>query len=175
MPRTARVVVPGYLYHVTQRGNYRQNVFEADQDRITYLKYIQERSRECGVSIYAFCLMDNHVHLIVKPKVQESLGRFFSVSHMKYAHYFHKKKKQRGHLWQGRFYSCLLCGDHIIDDSSSNHQFFKRRIIEILSFLNVFGKKSSVKKRYAMLNVIRFGQEWSNRQGTTVGHQRERI
>ena len=46
MPREARIVIPGYLHHVTQRGNYRQNVFDEDRDRVMYLKYIDDKSRE---------------------------------------------------------------------------------------------------------------------------------
>jgi len=63
MPRLARVVFPGQLYHVTQRGNYRQKVFFDDQDRIVYLKYLEENALKYELKIYAFCLMDNHVHV----------------------------------------------------------------------------------------------------------------
>jgi putative transposase len=115
MPRMGRLVIPGYLYHVTQRGNFRENVFESDIDRATYLRYIQESRETIEISIYAYCLMDNHVHFIVKPLTENSLAKLFSVAHMKYAHYFNIKRKRVGHLWQGRFYSCLLAGDHIIE------------------------------------------------------------
>ncbi len=113
MPRTARIVIPGYLHHVTQRGNYRQNVFEEDQDRVTYLKYIEEKSQKYEVDIYAFCLMDNHVHFLVKPRRESSMGCLFQTAHMKYSQYYNRKKYQKGHLWQGRFYSCLVSGAHI--------------------------------------------------------------
>ncbi len=113
MPRSARVVIPGYLYHITQRGNYKQNIFEEDRDCVIYLKLIQEYSKKYAVEMYAYCLMDNHVHFIAKPKREESLARTFCVAHQRYSHYFHKKRGIRGHLWQERFYSCILHGSHL--------------------------------------------------------------
>ncbi len=113
MPRNARVVIPGYLYHITQRGNYKQNIFEEDQDYVIYLKLIQEYSKKYGVAMYAYCLMDNHVHFIAKPRQEESLARTFCVAHQRYSHYFNKKRGIRGHLWQERFYSCILHGSHL--------------------------------------------------------------
>lgn len=113
MPRRARFVVPGYLYHVTQRGNYRQNVFSEDQDRVTYLKLINENSKKYGVKIYAFCLMDNHVHFLLKPKEKMSMAHLFRVGHMKYAHYYNIKNNRKGHLWHARYYSSMVVGTHI--------------------------------------------------------------
>lgn len=113
MPRTARIVIPGYLYHITQRGNFKQAVFQDDQDRATYLKYIQGSAKKSETSLYAYCLMDNHVHFLVKPIREKSLARTFSAAHMKYSQYFNKKNNRRGHLWQSRFYSSMVVGSHI--------------------------------------------------------------
>lgn len=108
MPRIARIVAPGHPYHVTQRGNYRQAIFRNDEDRSQYLSWVNEYSRKFHLSVWAYCLMDNHVHFIVQPREEESLAKVFSVAHMRYAQYFNKERKASGHLWQGRFYSCLL-------------------------------------------------------------------
>jgi len=113
MPRQARIVLPGYLHHVTQRGNYRQNIFNDDIDRITYLKLLEHYGAKYGVSLYAFCLMDNHLHLIVSPSDPGGLGKAFCRIQQRYSIYFHKRVSRRGHLWQERFYSCLLFGAHI--------------------------------------------------------------
>lgn len=113
MPRKARVVIPGHLYHVTQRGNYKQNVFEDEKDRAVYLEIIEQYRKKYKVNIFAYCLMNNHVHFIIRPERKDSLGLLFGIAHMKYSLYFHQKKECRGHLWQGRFFSCLLYGDHI--------------------------------------------------------------
>ena len=108
MPRIARIVVAGHAYHVTQRGNYRQKIFRNDKDRSRYLSWMDDYSRAFQLSIWAYCLMDNHVHFIVQPHREESLAKVFSVAHMRYSQYFNKERKASGHLWQGRFYSCLL-------------------------------------------------------------------
>ena len=113
MPRTARIVIPGCLYHVTQRGNYRQNVFYEDQDRAVYLKYIEEYAGKYKLGIYAFCLMDNHVHFIVKPHNLDSLAKTYRVVHQKYSLYLNRRLKEYGHRWQSRFYSCIVLGSHI--------------------------------------------------------------
>jgi putative transposase len=58
--------------------------------------------------------MDNHVHFIVIPRKEDSLAKVFSISHMRYSQYFNKKKKASGHLWQGRFYSCVMDDDYLV-------------------------------------------------------------
>jgi len=108
MPRIARIVIPDLPYHITQRGNYRQDVFEDNEDRLNYLSWIDDYSKKYKLSILAYCLMDNHVHFIAIPRKENSLAKVFSISHMRYSQYFNKKKKASGHLWQGRFYSCVL-------------------------------------------------------------------
>ncbi len=114
MPRTARIVVPNLPYHITQRGNYRQDVFENDEDRLSYLSWIDDYSKKYKLSIFAYCLMDNHVHFIVIPQEEDSLAKVFSISHMRYSQYFNKKKNASGHLWQGRFYSCVMDEDYLV-------------------------------------------------------------
>ena len=113
MTRQARFVLPGHLHHVTQRGNYRQNIFQDQQDRVYYLKLIDHYAKEYKNEIYAFCLMTNHVHFIIKPHKQDSLANIFCRAHQQYSLYYHKKNRIHGHLWQERFYSCLLEGSHI--------------------------------------------------------------
>lgn len=115
MPRQARIVLPGYLHHVTQRGNYRQAIFDEQRDRVYYLKLIQEYSQKYGNDIFAFCLMDNHVHFIIRPHKKDSLSGIFCRAHQRYAYYYHQKKDLTGHLWQERFYSCLLQDTHMIN------------------------------------------------------------
>ncbi len=114
MPRTARIIVPDLPYHITQRGNSRQDVFEDDDDRVSYLSWVNEYSKKYRLSIVAYCLMDNHVHFIAIPREENSLAKVFSVSHMRYAQYYNKKKKASGHLWQGRFYSCVMDDDYLV-------------------------------------------------------------
>jgi putative transposase len=114
MPRTARIVIPDLPYHITQRGNYRQDIFEDNEDRLSYLSWIDDYSKKYKLSILAYCLRDNHVHFIVIPRKEDTLAKVFSVSHMRYSQYFNKKKKASGHLWQGRFYSCVMDEDYLV-------------------------------------------------------------
>lgn len=113
MPRAARIVIPGYPYHITQRGNYRQSIFKDESDREAYLSWIEEYRKKYKLSIYAYCLMNNHVHFICNPGKEDSLAKVFSIAHMRYSQYYNKKMKTKGHLWQGRFYSCILGEQHL--------------------------------------------------------------
>lgn len=114
MPRIARIVAVGLPHHITQRGNYRQEVFLDDSDRSQYLSWIRDYSLKYRLSILAYCLMQNHVHFIAIPKKDDSLAKTFNAAHMRYSQYFNKKIKARGHLWQGRFYSCILDQPHLL-------------------------------------------------------------
>lgn len=114
MPRIARLVAVGLPHHITQRGNYRQKVFSNNNDRRQYLSWIQEYADKYRLSILAYCLMQNHVHFIAIPEREDSLAKTFNAAHMRYSQYFNKKIKARGHLWQGRFYSCALDEPYLI-------------------------------------------------------------
>ncbi len=67
MPRVARIVIPGVAHHVTQRGNNRQDVFFVEDDRGVYLRLLKAQSRAYGLAVVGYCLMTNHVHLVVIP------------------------------------------------------------------------------------------------------------
>ncbi|MFC1500995.1 transposase [Elusimicrobiota bacterium] len=114
MPRTARIVAIGLPHHITQRGNNKQTVFFDDIDRKYYLSCIGEYSKKYGLSILSYCLMSNHVHFIAIPSKEDSLSRTFNATHMKYAQYFNRKNNSCGHLWQGRFFSCVLDEIHLL-------------------------------------------------------------
>ena len=108
MPRIARVVVPSYPHHVTQRGNRRQRTFFCDDDYRAYLGLMAEWCRRCGVEIWAYCLMPNHVHLIAVPDSEDGLRRGIGEAHRRYTRRVNFRERWRGHLWQGRFASFVL-------------------------------------------------------------------
>ena len=114
MPRIARIIAPGYHYHITQRGNCKQKVFNEKSDYAIYMRLLAKYSAEYRLSILAYCLMPNHIHIIATPQEHNSMAKTFHVTHMKYAQYFNKKYTLSGHLWQGRFYSCLLDENHFL-------------------------------------------------------------
>lgn len=113
MPRTARITAIAYPHHVTQRGNYRQRVFKTNKDYKQYLSWLKEYSDKHALDIWAYCLMPNHVHFICVPQKTDSLARTFNTLHMRYSQYMNKKQGACGHLWQGRFYSCILDEKHL--------------------------------------------------------------
>ena len=113
MSRIARAVAPGYPHHVTQRGNYQQNIFKDEEDYRRYKGWLEEYSRKEGLKIWAYCLMTNHVHFVCVPDSDTSLSRTFNTVHMRYAQYFNKKQGVKGHLWQGRFSSSILDDNHL--------------------------------------------------------------
>lgn len=113
MPRLARVVVVNEPHHVTQRGSLGRQVFETAQDRKRYLSLLLEYQNKFGLKVWAYCLMDNHVHFIVVPRRKNSMSEVFSRLHMRHAQRINRRHEQRGHLWQGRFYSCVLDEPHL--------------------------------------------------------------
>ncbi|MCX5782617.1 MAG: transposase [Elusimicrobia bacterium] len=114
MPRIARVVAAGYPHHITQRGNYRQRIFSSDIDRKKYLSHLKNESKSYGLVILAYCLMPNHVHFIVIPEKEDSMGNVFKYAHMKYSQYYNKKMCTQGHLFQGRFFSSVMDERHTL-------------------------------------------------------------
>lgn len=108
MARIARIVIPGYPHHVIQRGNRRQNVFFTDRDKQYYLDLLHGYAQESGLSFWAYCLMDNHVHLVAVPIEEESLARGIGEAHRKYTRMVNFREGWRGYLWQGRFSSYPL-------------------------------------------------------------------
>ncbi len=114
MARTARVVAEAVPYHITQRGNNRQDVFLLPEDRRFYLDLLRAKCSEHGVAVLGYCLMTNHVHLIAIPKRPDSLARAIGQTDGRYAQWFNRRNRRIGHLWQARFKSCALGRSHLI-------------------------------------------------------------
>lgn len=113
MPRKARIVIPGHPHHVIQRGNRRQKVFFCDDDRIAYLDYLKLYAISAGIEIWAYCLMDNHVHLVAVPKEENSLAVGLGNTHLRYTRRINFRQKWRGYLWESRFKSYVLSEQHL--------------------------------------------------------------
>ncbi len=113
MARTARFVVPGLPHHVTHRGNRRGEVFFSDADRESYLRRLARCADRYGLEIWAYCLMTNHVHLIVRPERPDSLARTIGDTHGQHARRIHRREGWSGHLWANRYYSAALGPGHL--------------------------------------------------------------
>jgi putative transposase len=111
--RLARVVAIDVAHHVTQRGNRRQVIFTSDSERSVYMGLLRESAERHCLSVIGYCLMSNHVHLVVIPRKTESLASTFKTTHGQYASYWNAAHHSSGHLWQGRFYSCPLDPVHL--------------------------------------------------------------
>ena len=112
MPRLARIAIPGVPHHVTQRGNNRQGVFFTEEDRHLYLRGLRDCAGESGLDILGYCLMTNHVHLLVVPRTETSLAEALGRAHWRYSQAVNRSHGWSGHLWQGRFFSCALDEPH---------------------------------------------------------------
>ena len=108
MGRIARIVAPGWPHHVVQRGNRRQQTFFSDEDYRAYLSLLVEWCGRWRTRIWAYCLMPNHVHLIVVPTEPEGLARAVGEAHRRYTRRINFREDWRGYLWQGRFSSFAM-------------------------------------------------------------------
>jgi putative transposase len=113
MSRSARIVLPEFPHHVTQRGNRRQDVFRDDQDRCTFLRLLAQYLKRYRVEVWSYTLMRNHIHLIAVPNTTEGLSATMRDCLSDYALFFNKRYAYNGHLWQARFYSSVLGTDHL--------------------------------------------------------------
>src|SRR5215207_1121344 len=102
MPRKPREDVPGAVHHVTARGNRKQEIFLDADDRATYLFLLGEVVMLRRWLCLAYCLMDNHVHLLIETP-EGGLGRGMQTLHGLYAETFNKRHGRSGHLFQGRY------------------------------------------------------------------------
>jgi putative transposase len=114
MARLARVVAAGVAHHVTQRGNRRQPVFFSDDDYAAYLDLLAEGCRAAGVEILAYCLMPDHVHLILVPSDPGGLRAALADAHRRYSRRVNLREGWRGYLWQGRFASVPMDEPHLL-------------------------------------------------------------
>ncbi|GAX62655.1 transposase and inactivated derivative [Candidatus Scalindua japonica] len=108
MPRIARVVVPQYPHHITQRGTNKLEIFIDNEDRHHFLKLLNELTNKTESEVGAYCLMDNHFHLLISPNSRDGLGQCLHGTTFRYAQYFNMKYSRSGRLWQNRYFSCPI-------------------------------------------------------------------
>lgn len=116
MPRGSRLLVPNVCYHIIQRGNQKQNIFLEDEDFKNYLEIVLHYKRKYGFKLYAYCLMPNHIHLILEVKKVSDLAKIMQGIALTYTLWFNKKYKKVGHLWQGRFKNMVIQKDKYLID-----------------------------------------------------------
>ena len=113
MARIARVVAVDYPHHVTQRGNRRQRTFFNQSDYQHYFDLLVGAKHNASVEVWAYCFMPNHVHLIVVPRLKDSLSQFFGEAHRRYTLFINQREGWKGHLWQERFHSFVMDEEYL--------------------------------------------------------------
>jgi putative transposase len=108
MARRRRLVYPGIALHVIQRGVNRAACFHGDSDYLVYLSHLRQLSAKHGCALHAYCLMTNHVHLLVTPGRTDSCTAMMRDLGQRYVPYFNERHGRTGTLWEGRFRSCIV-------------------------------------------------------------------
>ena len=104
MPRKNREYSSTYVYHIIFRGNDKQDMFYDDQDRCVFLDRIKEAKKIFNFDIFSYCLMDNHVHMVIRVK-DKFLSKSMQSLGVRYSIYFNRKYNRRGHLFENRYLS----------------------------------------------------------------------
>jgi putative transposase len=108
MARLPRFYLPGQPLHVIQRGNNRDPIFAANDDYHFYLRCLHEAADAQSLTVHAYVLMTNHVHLLVSPKTDSSLSKTMQSIGRRYVQYFNHVYGRTGTLWEGRYKSTLI-------------------------------------------------------------------
>jgi len=111
MPRIARIVGAGYPHHIVQRGNNKEKVFLDREDYTKYLSLLDRYSTGREASILVYCLMPNHVHLLVRPLEEKDLSKMMQGITLCYTQYFNRKYRRTGRLWECRYHSTIIDED----------------------------------------------------------------
>jgi len=115
MARLARLVIPGLPHHVTQRGNRRGTTFFEAGDYALYLDLLSDAAARARTEVWAYCLMPNHVHLILVPSDEDGLRRTLADLHRRYTGFVNARARTTGHLWQGRYGSVAMDEGHLLN------------------------------------------------------------
>ncbi|HEX4158517.1 MAG TPA: transposase [Rhizomicrobium sp.] len=102
MARLPRICVPGCPHHITARGNRREPIFSEDGDQDICWDMLAEQTRKAAVEVWAYCLMPNHVHLILYPRDTKGPSRALGAAHKRWANFINSRGRWRGHLFDGR-------------------------------------------------------------------------
>ncbi|HMO51510.1 MAG TPA: transposase [Kiritimatiellia bacterium] len=149
MARRPRILFEGAVYHVTFRGNARQDIFLDVHDRRDLLDRLSEASQTLNVPVYHYCLMPNHVHLLLATP-QANLNRFMGKVLTGYSVYFNRRHDRIGHVMQGRYGARLVSGDRYLLNLSryihlnpvKTNYWVNKTIAEKIDFLHQFAWSS---------------------------------
>ncbi len=113
MARMPRVMFEGAPFHLTHRGNHKENVFDDDRDRRLYLDLLRRYALRFEMRVWGYCLMSNHVHMIVVGGCGTSIPRAIGNTHREFSRMRNQRNAVTGHLWASRFFSTALDEPHL--------------------------------------------------------------
>jgi putative transposase len=111
MGRLPRLIEDGLIYHAINRGNNRSNVFADDADHLAFLGALAKTKVRYPFSLFGYCLMTNHFHLLLQPEPGQSISRILQSLTVAHTWRYHKRHRTSGHVWQGRFKSPAIQDD----------------------------------------------------------------
>jgi len=111
MGRPKRTNIPGLTYHIIMRGNNKRAIFHSDEDYKRYFSTVYRYKKKFGFKLFAFCLMNNHVHLLIQVSAKGSISQIMQAVTISHTRHYHTKYKTNGHIWQGRFRSPIVSDD----------------------------------------------------------------
>jgi putative transposase len=114
MPRPVRINLPNLIYHVVNRGNNRQVVFAEESDYHKYLDILRRYKAEFGFKVFAYCLMSNHIHLLLKTSEKGGISAIMKAVTIAHTRNYHFKYNCSGHIWTGRFKSPIVSDDEYL-------------------------------------------------------------
>jgi putative transposase len=108
MSRGPRLIVPQIALHIVQRGHNRRDCFQQETDYLVYLSILRELTARTGCALHAYCLMTNHIHLLLTPSTEVSCALLMRNLGQRYVQYFNRRYERSGTLWEGRYKSSLV-------------------------------------------------------------------
>jgi len=111
MARRQRIIISNYPHHIILRGNNKTFIFHSDTDRRTFIRCLLQAKLKTNSKIYAYCLMPNHVHLLIEPAEKNEISLIIQSLGRKYVQYFNRRYKRTGTLWEGRYKSSPVSKD----------------------------------------------------------------
>ena len=116
MPRSARLIMDNAIHHVITRGNQKQKIFLENNDYQKYLEILEHYKYKFWFQLFGYCLMPNHVHLIIRIRQGKDLQKIVQGLSQTYTIWFNKKYGKVGHLWQGRYKNMLIHNNSYLID-----------------------------------------------------------
>jgi putative transposase len=111
MPRNPRNIQDGFIYHILNRGNSKKVVFHNTCDYHGFLQLINDSKKDYAIDIFAYCLMPNHFHLVVRPRIADHLSKWMHRLMINHVQRYRMFYQSSGHIWQNRFKHFIIQQD----------------------------------------------------------------